>query len=65
MNDLRLVGLLFERFQALFADTLTKTSVVYLRRYFEGDDATEGSLPWKVINRLTDVQAERASCASR
>jgi len=56
---------LLESFYALFEGTLTDASRASLRNFMEGQDTDEGSLSYRVLNRLRGLLEERDSLRHR
>lgn len=52
-------------FEALFEDSLTEASRASLRNFMEGQDKDEGSLSYRVMNRLHGLLDERDSLRRR
>ena len=56
---------LLNGFEALFEDSLTEASRATLRSFMEGQDKDDGSLSYRVLNRLNGLLDERDSLRRR
>jgi DEAD/DEAH box helicase domain-containing protein len=52
-------------FEALFENSLTESSQSSMKRFMEGQDSQEGSLSYRVLNRLRGLLEERDSLRRR